>query len=306
MTPHPTGPRRATVHRAADRYTIEDGEARLTSHHSFSFTGYYDPDNTHHGSLLSHAEHLVRPGGGFDTHRHRDMEIVTWVLAGVLEHRDDSGERRLVGPGRVQRLSAGAGVRHSERNASATEPLRFVQMWLAPERAGTPPAYELGPLPPDGPAGAVVASGAGLVPLASGMPQHAGGGAVRLGRRDAALHLGRPAADGPALLLPDAPYLHVFVTRGAVEVWLPGEEAVAGEAVGDAGVEAGVQDAGLVASEGSGAADVSEALSGVSGGRLRLAAGDALRLTGRAPGAVVRTTAREPVELLVWEMHGTL
>lgn len=90
----------------------------LTSRHSFSFGDHYDPDNTHFGLLLVNNDDIVSPGTGFDTHPHRDMEIVTWVLAGALAHQDSTGNRGVVYPGLAQRMSAGRGILHSERNDS--------------------------------------------------------------------------------------------------------------------------------------------------------------------------------------------
>ncbi len=104
------------VHRGGDR--MKTRVAWLDSKHSFSFGEHYDPDNTHHGLLLVNNEDIVSPGQGFDTHPHRDMEIVTWVLSGSLVHQDSLGHSGVVYPGLAQRMSAGTGILHSEKNDS--------------------------------------------------------------------------------------------------------------------------------------------------------------------------------------------
>jgi redox-sensitive bicupin YhaK (pirin superfamily) len=194
-----------TVRRAADRFATP-GEG-LTSRHSFSFGAHYDPANTSFGPLLLHDEHRLAAGHGFASHPHRELEVVTWVLAGELQHEDSGGRSGVVHPGLVQRLSAGRGVLHSERNDApgAVGPTRFVQMWLRPDDSGLDPTYALAP----------VDRLSGLVPVASGV--RGLDAAVRVHTTGAALHVGR-LARGEVVTAPDAARLHVFVAGGAVDV----------------------------------------------------------------------------------------
>ena len=202
------------VRRAADRFATRI--PWLDSHHSFSFGGHYDPDNTHHGLLLVNNDDVVAPGTGFDTHPHRDMEIVTWVLRGSLVHQDSTGHAGVIYPGLAQRMSAGTGILHSEKNDSwrltgddaHTDPVHFVQMWVVPDEDGIEPGYAQREIDAD------LLSGA-LVPVASGMPRHDNDSAIRINNRFATLHAAR-LEPGQAVTLPDAPYLHLFVARGDV------------------------------------------------------------------------------------------
>lgn len=113
----------------------------LDSRHAFSFGHYYDPRWMGFGPLRVINEDRVAPGAGFATHGHANMEILTWVLAGALAHRDSSGGEGAIRPGELQRMSAGAGIEHSEFNASGGEPVHFLQIWLQPDRVNTPPSY---------------------------------------------------------------------------------------------------------------------------------------------------------------------
>jgi redox-sensitive bicupin YhaK (pirin superfamily) len=203
------------VRRAADRFRTDVGW--LDSRHSFSFGPHYDPANVAHGLLLVSNDDVVRAGGGFETHPHRDMEIVTWVLSGELEHRDTLGNAGLIYPGLAQRMSAGTGIRHSETARDAD--VRFVQMWVRPDTAGTDPSYAQQDVSAD------LARG-GLVPVASGRGHDA---AVSIRQRDAVLWAGR-LTPGDTVAVPDNGHVHLFVARGTAD--LEGAGALAeGDAV---------------------------------------------------------------------------
>jgi redox-sensitive bicupin YhaK (pirin superfamily) len=145
---------------------------------------------------VAHNDERLPPGTGYDAHEHRDLEIVTWVLSGALRH-DSSAGSGVIGPGQVQRLSAGSGVRHSEVSAS-NEETRFLQAWVRPDRTGTSPDYRSARVEP-GADWTVVAGADGAVPI---------------GTAGASLLVAQPPA-GHRLVLPDAPRLHVFVATGS-------------------------------------------------------------------------------------------
>lgn len=123
-----------------ERYTADHGW--LKSRFSFSFADYYDPANMNFGNLRVFNDDTVQPGGGFGTHPHRDMEIVTYVIEGALEHQDSMGNKGIIHTGEVQRMTAGTGILHSEYNASNKEPVHFLQIWVMPRERGLTPSWE--------------------------------------------------------------------------------------------------------------------------------------------------------------------
>jgi len=127
------------IQRSDERAYFDHGW--LKTNHSFSFADYFDPNNTHWGALSVFNDDVVAPGQGFGTHPHRNMEILTYVLEGELEHKDSMGNIGVVRPGGVQYLSAGTGVAHSEYNHSTEHPVHFVQMWVLPRAQGLAPRY---------------------------------------------------------------------------------------------------------------------------------------------------------------------
>lgn len=204
---------RVDVRRAGDRFWTKI--SWLDSRHSFSFSRHYDPANTHHGLLLVSNDDTVQPGTGFETHPHTDMEIVTWVLRGSLVHQDSEGHSGVIYPGLAQRMSAGTGILHSEKNDSwrvdrsrpHEDPVRFIQMWVVPDEPGIEPGYGQHEL--DDAALRNV-----LMPVASGRDDEA---AIRIRNKYATLFASR--LDPQARIeIPDAPFVHLFVAVGTVEV----------------------------------------------------------------------------------------
>jgi hypothetical protein len=190
---------------AASRFATRTGW--LNSRHSFSFGHHYDPNNTHHGLLLVSNDDVVRPGTGFNTHPHQDMEIVTWVLDGELEHQDTLGNKGIIYPGLAQRMSAGTGIWHSEMNPSSDDPVHFVQMWVLPDTASVAPSYQQLDINSELERG-------GLVPIASGRGHDA---AISMRQRGAVLWGGR-LAPGETVLVPDAESVHLYIARGGAEL----------------------------------------------------------------------------------------
>jgi redox-sensitive bicupin YhaK (pirin superfamily) len=174
------------------------GGPGIETRRAFSFGGDYDVENLSFGVLTACNEERLGPGAGFEAHLHRDVEIVTWVIEGHLTHQDASGGTHILGPGRLQRLTAGSGVRHVERNDSESEPLRFLQMWLHPADFGGEPQYEAADEP--------APVGTGLRRLASPFRQP-----------EATLYVGHPP-QSDRTELPAAPYLYVHVIHGTVRL----------------------------------------------------------------------------------------
>jgi redox-sensitive bicupin YhaK (pirin superfamily) len=204
------------VRRAKERGHADHGW--LNTYHTFSFSDYYDPRHMGFRSLRVINEDWVKPGYGFPTHPHRDMEIITYVLEGSLEHRDSMGTGSVIRPGEVQKMSAGTGVRHSEFNHSKTEAVHLYQIWILPEKNGIKPMYEQKAIP--------VQERQGKLRLVAS-PRGNGNGAVKL-FQDAELYTAvLSKGDAVEYSLPDGRYAWVQVARGAVNV--NGEELIAGD-----------------------------------------------------------------------------
>lgn len=209
---HPT----IDLRRADARFHTDAGW--LDSRHSFSFSYHRDPQNTHHGLLLVNNDDVVQAGTGFETHPHQDMEIVTWVLRGSLVHQDSMGHSGVIYPGLAQRMSAGTGILHSEKNDAwrinvgemHEDPVHFVQMWVVPDETGIDPGYQQLEVAHE------LLSGT-FVTVASGMEQYRDAAAIRIKNRFAALHVAR-LGKGQSVRLQEAPFLHVFVPVGSVDM----------------------------------------------------------------------------------------
>lgn len=214
------------VQRSQSRFNTN--VAWLESRHCFSFGQHYDQTNTHFGLLMVSNDDIVAPGAGFDTHPHRDMEIVTWVLSGSLVHQDSQGNNGVIYPGLAQRMSAGRGILHSEKNDSwrltgtpeHSDPVHFIQMWVLPDTPGINPGYQQLDINDQ-------LDSTGLAVVASGLAEHSHTTAIRIAQSRAGLLAGR-LAPGERQGLPTAPRLHLFVAVGAVELE-SGERLEAGD-----------------------------------------------------------------------------
>lgn len=180
----------------------------LDSRHSFSFADYYDPEHMGFRALRVINEDRIAPKGGFPTHGHRDMEILTYVLEGRLAHKDSLGNGSAIEPGEAQLMHAGTGIEHSEFNASDSEPVHLLQIWLLPDKAGHEPGYQQKKFPLDTEDG-------GLTLIAS---RDGAGGSLVI-HQDTRVYAGRPKAGESATLeLADGRHAWVQVARGAVDL----------------------------------------------------------------------------------------
>lgn len=191
-----------TIQRRDERFLTRT--SWLESRHCFSFGPHYQPANTHHGLLVVSNDDVIKAGTGFETHPHRDMEIVTWVLRGALEHKDSEGHTGIIYPGLAQRMSAGTGIWHSEMNPAGDEDVHLIQMWVLPDTQRVHPGYEQRDI-------TAQLNRGGLVPIASGRGHDA---AISIRQRGAVLWI---AQLGPAqsTRLPEAWFLHLYLARGA-------------------------------------------------------------------------------------------
>jgi redox-sensitive bicupin YhaK (pirin superfamily) len=204
------------IRRAGERGRADHGW--LLSYHTFSFADYYDPAHMGFRALRVINEDRVQPGQGFGTHSHRDMEIISYVLEGALQHKDSMGTSSIIKPGEVQRMSAGTGVTHSEFNASRSEEVHFLQIWILPERPGGKPGYEQKAFSEDERRGKLR-----LVASSDGRE-----GSVTV-RQDVALYAALPRAGEPLRhTLAAGRHAWVHVARGQIE--LGGEQLEAGDA----------------------------------------------------------------------------
>jgi redox-sensitive bicupin YhaK (pirin superfamily) len=204
-----------TLRRAQDRGHADHGW--LSSYHTFSFADYYDPREMGFGSLRVINEDRVQGGKGFGTHGHRDMEIISYVLDGALEHKDSIGTGSVIEPGDVQRMSAGTGVMHSEYNHSQRDLVHFLQIWIEPKQRGVPPSYEQKRFSTEDKKGRLR-----LVASPDGAE-----GSVRI-HQDAWVYASvLDGADAASCSLPAGHKAYVHVARGVVE--LNGERLSAGD-----------------------------------------------------------------------------
>ncbi len=204
------------IRRANERGHADHGW--LNAYHSFSFAGYYDPAHMGFRSLRVINDDTVAPGGGFGTHPHRDMEIITYILDGELEHKDSMGNGRVIRTGEVQYMAAGTGVQHSEFNPSEKNPVHLLQIWIQPDRKGAKPRYE---------EKSMVRAQTGVWHLVASQSGRDGSIAIN---QDAELLLAKlESGDTVEHLLPAQRQAWIHVAEGAVE--LNGQKLNAGDAV---------------------------------------------------------------------------
>lgn len=197
------------LYAGSNRFITTDTD-RITRH-SFSFGEHYDPANLGFGPMICHNDDSLTPGGGYPDHPHTDLEIVTWVLDGVLLHTDDAGNTDELRPGDVQVMSAGSGIRHAEVADPHSGPTRFLQTWIKPDESGTPPRWRSESIDPK-----------------TGLTTVVGQHGLSIGTRGATLSIAR-LQPGSGVELPDAARLHAFVAVGGGRI---GDlEARAGDAV---------------------------------------------------------------------------
>ena len=205
------------VRKSSDRGGADHGW--LKAKHSFSFASYYDPNNMGFRDLRVINEDRVAVGGGFPTHGHSDMEIITYVIAGELEHQDSMGTRAKIVPGEMQHMSAGTGVRHSEYNSSKTEELHLLQIWIQPAKRGIAPAYGQKSFTKELATGQLVLT----------VSQDGRIGSIPI-NQDASIYAARPKAGTKLQFeLLEGRYAWVQVVKGAIEV--NGQKLEAGDAV---------------------------------------------------------------------------
>lgn len=207
-----------TIRAASERGHANHGW--LDSYHTFSFADYYDAAHMGFRNLRVVNEDRVAPGMGFGKHPHRDMEIISYVLEGSLEHRDSIGTGSVIKPGDVQRMSAGSGVLHSEFNASKTEPVHFLQIWILPSERGAPPGYEQKSFSKE--------EKAGRLRLVASPDGHDGSVTVHA---DASLHAGL-FCRGQSVEVPLKPGRHVWVHVASGAVLVNGRELGTGDSAG--------------------------------------------------------------------------
>src|SRR6185437_11750297 len=225
MTAISTLPARVDIRRAAERRQTRI--SWLHGRHSFDTGVDLFGTDTHHGVLVVNNHDTIAPCSGFETHPHRNMEIVTWVLSGSLVHQDSEGHSGVIYPNLAQRMTAGTGIRHSEKNGrsavnpDADRPLDLIQMWVVPDEPEVAPGYEQLELDPSDLQGR-------LAVVASGMTRHRDQAAIRIRNRYAALNVAR-LETGESVAVPDAPFVHVYLARGRIDL-----EAEGSLAAGDA------------------------------------------------------------------------